>query len=260
MPNNPTRDSNGFFRSFGWRPDVPDARDYSYRVTLRTLPDSIDFRDKLPPVKDQQDLGACTAFGSLAAYEYDHARQSLAVPDGSELFQYYNARRLEHTTGYDAGATVRDSIKALAKYGVCTERQWPYHPEKFAKKPNNKCYTSAKKERIVQYFRVDNRNQQTLMGALAGLDGVVFGMAVYESFMKIGSDGIMSLPDISREYVLGGHCMFLCGYKSFNNVLYAITRNSWGEGWGDKGYCYIPIAYLTNTDFADDFWVIQTVR
>jgi len=35
------------------------------------------------------------------------------------------------------------------------------------------------------------------------------------------------------------------------------VRNSWGEGWGQKGYFTIPYDYLANRNLSDDFWSIS---
>jgi C1A family cysteine protease len=34
-------------------------------------------------------------------------------------------------------------------------------------------------------------------------------------------------------------------------------RNSWGSGWGMKGYFTMPFDYVLNPDLAEDFWVVR---
>ena len=48
------------------------------------------------------------------------------------------------------------------------------------------------------------------------------------------------MPDAS-EPVLGGHAVAAVGYDDAAQCF--IIRNSWGAGWGDRGYCYMPYQY-----------------
>ena len=41
--------------------------------------------------------------------------------------------------------------------------------------------------------------------------------------------------------------MLMVGYNDRQQVF--IVRNSWGEHWGDQGYCYIPYDYAGDPDF-----------
>jgi C1A family cysteine protease len=35
--------------------------------------------------------------------------------------------------------------------------------------------------------------------------------------------------------------------------------NSWGTGWGLKGFFALPYAYVTNPNLASDLWVVNAV-
>jgi C1A family cysteine protease len=57
------------------------------------------------------------------------------------------------------------------------------------------------------------------------------------------------------EKVLGGHAVMAVGYNDKQKRF--IIRNSWGTGWGKKGYFTMPYAYLDDRNLSDDFWTIR---
>jgi C1A family cysteine protease len=242
-------------RKWGWKPDIPDQRDFAFkRITRLKVIDKIDLRLFCPKVEDQEDLGSCTANAGVGLYEFVELKQKTEKPfwDASRLFLYYNTRVIEGTVNEDSGAYIRDTMKALAKYGVCPEKEWPYIVDRFADKPPKSNYTHALKHKALTYRRLETL--EDMLGCLADGFPFEFGFAVYESFQKIGKSGIMLMPK-KTERLLGGHAVMAVGYDQKKKWL--IVRNSWGEGWGDKGYFYMPFAYATNRNLSDDFWVVR---
>lgn len=63
------------------------------------------------------------------------------------------------------------------------------------------------------------------------------GMIVYEDFIDWEGDEIYEYDKKSEK--VGGHAIVIMGWGEENGKKYWIVRNSWGEDWGDKGYCRI---------------------
>ena len=60
-----------------------------------------------------------------------------------------------------------------------------------------------------------------------------------------------------NEAAVGGHAVLAVGYNDTQQRF--VVRNSWGTGWGQKGYFTMPYAYLTDPNLSDDFWTIRLV-
>ena len=85
----------------------------------------------------------------------------------------------------------------------------------------------------------------------------MFGFSVYSSIPPLG-DGKGEIPMPHRgEKLEGGHAVLAIGYdmnKKIEKTKGALLiRNSWGADWGDKGYGWLPFAYV-ESGLADDFW------
>jgi C1A family cysteine protease len=248
-------------RTYGWWPDLPDAKDWKLSLPKRLvpLPSLADLRPQCPPVWDQGQLGSCTAHAIGFAYEFARQKQGLPPFDPSRLFIYYNERAAEGTIQQDAGAMIRDGIKSLANQGVCSETLWPYDPDKFADEPPTVAYAAAVNDLAIQY-QAPAQNLYSLKSTLAGGIPVVFGMSVYDSFESdaVASTGIVPMPDLKNESVIGGHAIAAVGYDDTQQ--WFIVRNSYGAGWGMKGYFTLPYAYVTSQNLVSDLWVIQRVK
>jgi len=76
---------------------------------------------------------------------------------------------------------------------------------------------------------------EDLKKVLSAVYTVHVAMNTGEGFSKVGRDGRFSAAEEpSGDH--GRHAMLLVGYTGN----YYIIKNSWGESWGEKGYCYIP--------------------
>lgn len=259
-------------RNFGWKPDLPDLRDHLFAAKHPDqidVPQKVSLRDKMPAVFNQGGLGSCTANALVAAVMFTLGPKT---PMLSRLDLYYSERKIENSIKEDAGAEIRDGIKALAKRGVCLESTWPYKISKFKQTPPADTNDEAAHYKITSYSRLKTHDDFTK--CLASGFPFVGGFTVYENFDgdELEKKGILTIPTVTQKMV-GGHAVCFVGYDmdfhsnpvfkksglSTNEVpsLMYEVRNSFGSEWGDDGYFWMPAPYVESRDLSDDFWTIR---
>jgi hypothetical protein len=241
----------------------PDPRDHKFVKAVHwTKLEPIDLREFCPPVRAQGGLGACTAFGATQLVDFLRRKNKLVNWLPSPLFTYYATRKAENNIEEDSGATIREAVKTTAKDGVAMERFWPYDVKKFKENPPQEAWENAEKHQTLEYIKVNDFDKSEFLGCLNDGYPFVFGINLYSSFNSFQTvlSGVVTTPDTEKEKYLGGHCMMAVGWKKMEQdgkeKEFLIVQNSWGNTWGDHGYCYIPLEYvMTNETF--DFWTIR---
>lgn len=177
--------------------------------------------------------------------------------DASRLFGYYATRKVEGTISEDSGATIRDTIKAGALYGVADESTWPYDVSKFAVEPPKSVWEAAASHKVTSYHSIADGDVATMKSTLASGFLIEFGFQVYDYMMsaEMAKKGFLPVP-AKGESMQGGHAVVLVGYDDSKQAF--LVRNSWGTGWGIQGYFYMAYDYVKNPKLASDFWVIQS--
>ena len=239
---------------YGWRRQKLDHRDLKLNSFPVDLKKSVDLRPEMPRVYNQGQTSSCVGNATAAAIHYARIKQSLATWTPSRLFLYYNARVLEGTADQDSGSEIRDAVKQAVNLGVCSEDIWPFDPLLVTGRPSNNSYDLATHARVTKYAAVDQSLEHILSCLHHGLP-VVFGCSVYNAIESedVAASGIVPMPG-PDDAPIGGHAMLIVGWDADTQQF--IVRNSWGEGWGQKGYCFFPRDYVLNPNIASDFWAI----
>lgn len=250
-------------QKLGWRPELPDYRDYKFKAVnpTATLPNSkmliwVPGDPKTGNAFDQLNLGSCTANAAGSMVMYCRIKQKkLNAFAPSRLFNYYNARALNGWENEDSGAYIRDAIGVTAKYGSLPEDSYPYEIEKFREKPPQWCYDSAYRNRSIIYYRLE-QTLEDMKQCLVEDYPFICGFTVYNDFPWHSTDGVVNLPQRST-YVVGGHAIMIIGFDDGGQRFHFI--NSWGKTWGKLGRGSIPYTYFTNPNLSSDFWTIRLV-
>ena len=127
------------------------------------------------------------------------------------------------------------------------------------KKRNKVSYAEAARFKVLDMQQVKVK-LDAWKHCLADGYPIVFGCVLFDSFDDCNKrGGVVPMPnprDVGRgEH--GRHAMLCVGYSDVDQVF--IVRNSWGDDWGVKGYCYMPYNYLMSKKLNDgDCWMLRS--
>jgi C1A family cysteine protease len=258
--------------ALGWRRDLPDFRDrFVHHDEMKSLlaglrrvrgprPASASLEEFFPPTEDQGGLAAGPALAASAMVEYFERRAHGRSFAGSWLFLYKMARRLLHWQG-DSGAPMRETIKALKRFGLPPRQFWPADPERFDEEPAAFLFAYARDYQLLSYLRLDPPGAEgrltltTIKAFVAAGFPVAFGFTAFDSMSAAPEVPFPSCFDAA----LGGQAVVAVGYddalrvRSEKGALR--VRNAWGSEWGDAGYGWLPYRYVTD-HLAADFWTL----
>jgi len=236
-----------FNHGMGWRPDLPDFRDYDdttesvpsrlkatkevlsikamteeiglapSKISSIKLPESRDLRRDCSPIENQLSIGSCTAHAGIGLVEYYEKKAFNKHIDASRLFLYKTTRNLMHWTG-DTGAYLRSTMAAMALFGVPPEEYWEYNIEDYDVEPSAFCYAFGQNYQALQYYRLDQprTSRETLLkkikARLAYGMPLMFGFTVFNSIGQAHQTAEIPFP-CPGDRTAGGHAMMAVGYN-----------------------------------------------
>lgn len=233
--------------ALGCIPSPPDTRDRTApRATQRSrpLPERLDLRQVLQPVRNQGARGTCTGF-ALASGVGGWGQNTLpspgkAAPDQEILSPedaYFQARELAPVSG--EGSHPRACLKAWQRRGLLTEAIAPYRSDNSYIPPSGPgvdLVGDRARNRIASYSRV-GLTLGSLAEAIADHGPLLVTVEVDAAFYE-APGGEVGPRRGDRD---GWHSVAAVGYDLA--TLRLLIRNSWGEDWGDRGYAWLPIGF-----------------
>lgn len=227
-----------------------------YTSIKGALPSAVDHRNDGTegPIKDQGQVGSCTAFSLSSAMDNGIRRQNRQDTTSSlHVWSHYGTP--------DMGAAGDGNVGK----DIATWPQWPYD-ERLACEldttgdcgpyspptgdPNSDSALQSKIKAadaegnwIIREYDQIGSDPNSIATMLASGADVWFAMQIGDSWMSPNPDHTIS--DWTDDSIDGGHAVLFAGYRLVNGKRQFLVHNSWGTSWGDNGFAWISEAMVT---------------
>jgi hypothetical protein len=210
--------------------------------------DAVDLRKFCTPIGDQGQTSRCSAFAWTHANELVSSMKTGNAPRLSPSYTMLQFQRMQgdaqdYSYAYSGGdGTVggTDPGQVLVEHGTCRQELWPDSSE-----------VPTTSERVLiadaDKYHLDATPHPIAIDdvrkVLSAGCPVHVAINTGSTFSDVGRDGLFNAAEApSGQH--GRHAMLIVGYTGN----FYIIKNSWGDNWGDKGYCYIPKNVLIESE------------
>lgn len=232
------------------------------------LPRSVNLRAFQSKAKSQGMRGACTYFAFTGLAESIIKQDTNKELDLSEEYLAWAGKVKKKLRILDEGSSVAVNASTFQDFGFMLEEDMPYQPSWFDERYPCEgqreetdidpiCYSHHAPDSTKRIFNgksivfeaIGSRSIDVVRAlASPGYPVTIslIGHAQMWEQSKQSGDFFLSAEhkkecQLDRK-LCGGHAVLAVGYDLERKVIF--IKNSWGEGWGDRGYGTIPFDYL----------------
>ncbi len=209
------------------------------------VPASVDLTAFAPAAGDQGSLSSCVSWSvgyDLMGYFSNATGHAGAPYAPMYLYSQVNG-------GTDQGSTFSDNFRILTSQGIDTKADYvPQGDFNWQLKPTiaqkaNATYHRALTPTLLYAGPGQGVNARVALStALAAGQPVVLGMAVYDRFFMLNASKSVFTNADAVGQLRGYHAVTAFGY----NASGLIIENSWGSGWGNRGFATLGWDFVQN--------------
>jgi C1A family cysteine protease len=203
---------------------------------------TVDWLDFCSPIQDQGNCGSCVGEGTIGVME---ACYRVAENNPKDQIKLSEAQAFFCSGGTcSLGSNCQSILNYLKINGVCLEQYLPYKPVDQA------CNAGILPGWQSSVYRISEWSDITDLATIRQLiakSPLIACMDVHQSFFNYISGIYKNLGP--TDPVAGGHCIGNIGIDDTKSAWHG--RNSWGVGWGEKGYFWITFG---DSGFDSEAW------
>ena len=223
-----------------------NAKDAGLLTARAALPSSKDLREVWWKIGDQKNTGSCVGWATADSVLRWHFVKANRLPKDQLLSPRFIWMAAKETDQYvsqpttfieSEGTSLKSALDIGRKFGSVRNTVLPFATGILYSGEAKTFYALAAQLKISSYFNLGANlaNWRTWLASNGPILTRLDVDATWDNATNTKGNMDVYQPNTTR----GGHAVALVGYTPDR----FIVRNSWGTGWGDKGFGYASLPY-----------------